>query len=1704
MRIARRAILHAMLIVAALCAASLSPARADEFAPEGLSRDSDSYADGLTRRFPAGGTPAARMKAEQQAADAVRKRDWGAAADALETRIGLGNASPAQWMMLAEAAMRRTPPDTAKAVRAAWQSFTRTDTGPSQIPALLLMADAWRAQDRPVPAMEALQAALDRAPEDARLKQMLADARLAAGMLVRRVATEPEADPPRACIAFSTPPDNSESVHPADWVRLDPPLPDAAVTREGNQLCVSGLPSGRTTAIVLRAGLPGTGGLTLRRETALRVAMPDRAPSIAFDQRLFILPHGQAPVLTLTTMNLSSVKLSLARLTERTVVPFLRSNPLGQPIDDAEPVGENGRVVWEGRADIPRWTPNRAARTALPVPEALAAAPGLYALTVRAGDGTPAAPAAVQMILRTDLAPTVWRGTDGLTVQVRSYGDAKPRPGVRIALMAADNDALAETTTDAAGVGRFAAPLLRGTGPLAPRAIHLFAGEDFAALDLDAASFDLSDRGVSGQPDPGPLDAFVWLDRGIYRPGETVQVMALLRDDAGAPVSLPAHVILRRPNGQVFSDTVPPAGPDASVHLPVTLSAGAAAGVWSVEVRADPQAPPIGRAEFRVDAFVPDRMAVEFGAVPGPLVVGTPLAVPVTARFLYGAPGAGLSGRATMRLVTDPQPFPALEGFATGLAGEIYAPDSTDLDLPDTDAQGRTTLTVAVKQAPDTTHALKAAVTAEVSDPSGHAAAASAEIKLRPAGPLIGIKPLFAGGAVDAGGEAAFDVIAVAPDGTRMPLNARLRLVRERPDWRLAMRGGSARYELTYKDEPLETQAAALTADAPLHFAKSLGFGRYRLEVLEAGGLAATSVRFRAGWVAADNPDVPDQVDVSVDRAVQAPGNVAHVHIAPPFAGEATLLVLSDRVHVLRTLSVPEGGTTIDVPVDAAWGPGAYVAVHLYRPSPDPRVKRPARAIGLVWVGVDPAARTLPVALDAAEKYPPRARAEIPVRTAPGAWATVAAVDEGILRLTRFASPDPVPHFLGRRRLGLDIRDDWGRLIAPGEGDATLLRQGGDEGGNFALPDVPQHTVTLFAPPVQAGADGIAHVSFDFPDFAGEVRLMAVSWSGNRIGAASKGVLVRDPLVAEPLLPRFLAPEDEARMAVLLHNLELPAGEAAVDLSVSGPLRITGPQRLTAQLAQGAQAVPATTIAGTGAGRGVIRLLVTGPGGFRVEREAAITVRPSRGPVTSASGRDLAPGQEATLDPGAGQFLPGTWRASASFGGAVRYDAAALVRALDAYPLNCLEQIVSRGVPLVFLPDGATAGPDRAGRLQAAVGAALDRQRYDGAFGLWSSGGEAQPWLSAYATEFLLRARQAGAAVPDQALDDALKYLREGAESDPSDPEEYAAASYRLYVLALAGHGRPGAARVLAERSDRLPTPLARAQVGAALALAHEPERAEAAFRAALNAPARRYWAADYGSALRDAAATAVLLKESGVLPERMPGVIAALPGADLQPSLLSTQEQAWAAAAAGALGRGLPPVRIAVDGRALPEAPVVSMPLANAATVRNLGERAVWQTVSASGVPAMALPASRNQMRISRKFMNLDGQPLDLDHLRQNSVFVLLLEGEVLDGQEHQTMVLHGLPAGWEIAGRLGPGAVPGMAWLGTLSDPDAVPAADDRFAAVLTLTQAAPAFRLAVRIRAVTPGSFGLPGAEAADMYRPAIFARQNAGRITVLAAE
>ncbi len=1703
------------IVLASILLAAVRPALAQDLQLPGLDADADAYAGALQNAVPADMGAAARTQIEQRAGQAIAAGDWVQAVPLLKQRLGAGDTTPALWLALAQGLERPPTPDHAHALAAAWQAYRGANSGADQLEALRVMRTALSALGRKLPEIEVLREETQLAPDDAALRRELVTRMQEYGLLVRTIHTQPESFPARACIGFTGHVGGSPDFHPGDWVRLQPAIHDSAVTLESGDICVTGLPTGATTRVTLLQGMPGADGLSLKQSTTLAVAMPDRMPRLVFDAARFLQPASMPARVSLASVNLSKVRLDLARISERGLLAFFSNHPVGSSLDSYDTdslLQQDGQVVWKGSALVPDFARNELVHTAVPLPDAIAK-PGLYVLVARPGDGTPSgdvSPVAMQMVLRTNLAPTIWRGDDGLTVQVRDYAHAAPTPAVAVTLISANNSVLATARTDHDGIARLAAPLLAGTGGMAPAALHLSGSDgDFTVLDLTEPAFDLSDRGVYGRPQPGPLDAFVWLDRGIYRPGETVHIMALLRSGAGRPVDVPVHVLVTRPSGQVFTDIVPKRGDDDALDVPVTLSGGAQAGEWEIALRTAPDAPEIGSASFRVEAFVPARLAVDFGAVPLPLPPGRTSDLPVKVRFLYGAPGTDLSGDGQWRLAPDPTPFPAFSEYKFGLVDETIPSDSHAVDLGTTDASGATSVPIDLSALPDVTQPLAVTLAATINDPAGRPVSATETLPIRPSGPMIGLRPVFTGGAVNPGTPAEFDVIAVDPAGGRIAMAVRATLVRQVPDWGLFVRNGVASYQTVWRDEPVDSRMVQIPPDHPLRLGWQLGYGRYKLVLAETGhGLAAASSVFDSGWTFSGNPDIPARVRVSADRARYRPGDVAHIHITPPFGGPATLLVLTDRVQLIRDIEVPAGGGDVDVPVAGDWGAGAYVVVHVFRPvlgAPGTAPQPSDRAIGVTWLPIDPSARTLPVGFDTPPVLRPRSAVTVAVRTTPGAWLTLAAVDEGVLQLTQFQSPDPLAHFFGRRTLGVDIHDEWARLLRPTEGTLTELHQGGGDGNEMANatpPPVPQRVVALFTPPVQAGSDGIARVKLALPDFDGQLRLMVVAWAGDKIGAGHTDVTVRDPLVAEALLPRFLAPGDNARLAVLLHNVELPAGVVSVQLSASGAISLTGPADLTATLAQGARTLALSDLHADAPGLGHLSLDVTAPGGFTARHETEISVHPARGSIVVAQGNGLLSGATVTITPDTTGFLPGTWKATLSIGSAVRYNVAGLVKALSDYPLDCLEQAVSRGLPLAMLPSGPTAGADRAGRLQTAVESVLDRQRFDGSFGLWSSDDEAEPWLTAYATEFLLRARDAGAAVPPTAIDGALHWLAGKASEQDTGPTRGAAQVYAAYVLALAGEAPAGAIRVLQTRADQLPTPLARAQLAAALVHIAEPDAARALFREVLANPGRNFWwQRDYGTALRDQAATAVLVQESGlhlVPPTRL---AALLPGADLDPATLSTQEQAWLAAAGAALRTETSPLSISIGGNAIERAAYVSRPVNDDVTLHNSGTDTAWWTVSVSGIPKRPPPASRHLMNVRRLFYSLDGSTIDPSKLKQNSVFIMVIDGGADDDEAHQAVVMAGLPAGWEVAGRFGGGDVDGMQWLGKLTATQAQLAADDRFAAAINLDPDDENFRIAVMLRAVTPGNYEYPGVSLADMYRPAIYARQQTVRVDVL---
>ncbi|MEI6559981.1 MAG: alpha-2-macroglobulin [Rhodospirillaceae bacterium] len=1732
-----------LILCAGLMLGATAPtASAQRLDLPGLDADAQRYAGTLRAKSP----PAADQKVIDEAltlaSQALAAKEMLKAVQAFERAIAARDDRAALWMALAQAQAELTPPSLSRALQAGWLGYTRAEPGKERVADGLWLAKLLDGpMNRPADALAAWRAVLGDAVE-ARLplpeaEHRIAELRLTVGLTLKTVSVSADEYPARICLQFSDSLKTGRDLHYEDFVRLTPAVRLTAQA-SAKELCLSGFSHGASYQLTLREGLPGAEGLSLKKEETKRVQVPDRSPSVAFKGQSFLLARGDTGGVPVLTVNLDTVGIKVYRVNDRNLVTQFKEENLNQSLTSWRAQGlkaNDGELVWEGRLAV-KGERNKeavtglAVRTLIPQPR-----PGLYAVVAEpldVPDDVKPWRKATQWLMISDLGLTTTRGADGIHVFARSLATAKPVAGIDIALLARNNAELGRAASDADGHVHFAAALTRGEGGQSPLLVTAGARDgDFAALDLTLAAFDLSDRGVGGRAAPGPLDVYLYSDRGVYRPGETVNLTALLRDDRTAAVDqFPLTLKVLRPSGtEYWSGTLKPAAA-GGFTLPLALSRTAPLGGWSVQAYGDPKGEPIGKLSFQVEEFVPERLAVDLTAAQPLIEPGKPFAVGISARFLYGPPAAGLGGTAAVTLEEDPDPYPQYKGYRFGLAQEQVTARLTEPVPPVTDAEGKATLAVDLPPRPDTTKPLHAVIRVAISEPGGRPSRKAITVPVRTQPYALGIASRSGADRVEEGAPAAFQIIAVNPAGGRVARSGlHWELVAEHRDFQWYYESGRYKYRITERDQSVRAGSLAVPAAGPaVQELGALPWGRYRLEVSDVATGVASSYRFTSGWEAGPNlGDTPDTVEVSADRPAYKAGETARVHIQPPFAGEVLLTVATDRLHQTRSLAVPAGGTTVDVPVSADWGPGAYVTATVYRPPVRGKERLPVRAIGLVWLGLETADRTLAVTIDLPERVRPRQTLEVPVSATPGAdaYVTLAAVDEGILQLTEFVSPDPGRHYFGKRALGLDIRDDYGRLIDTIDGPMGELRPGGDTGGLAGgLPKIPITVVSLFQGPVKLDSGGKALIKLEIPDFNGQLRLMAVAFDRTRVGSQSAKLIVRDPLVADASLPRFLAPGDDSRLTVSLHNVEAPAGRYRVSVLGQGPVRVTQPEGGTVvELAREQRQSLELPVTGDGAGIGGIVLTVAGPlegpPAVAVRQELGITVRPSRPVESEFVIRQIPPGLETTLDAASlAGYVPGTGGLAASFSSGPPFDVAGLLAALDRYPYGCLEQLVSRALPLLAVGDVALAlgvrhkadgGLDA--RVDQAISQVLDKQRFDGSFGLWSAYNEPSPWLTAYAMEFLTRARAAKHPVPDTPYLAGLTWLRQHAIEGGSEPASLASRAYALYTLAEAGVLTAGPVRYFADAfTTRLPTPLAKGQLGAALARLGDHDRAEVAFAAALSQLVREPGRDDYGSTVRDAAALVRLTTEAGMagggrllaLLDRMPASAAAV-------RETNTQEQAWLVLAAQTLMRGSATLALSRDGAPLGKGdPVRLIPgaaeLGAGIKVRNAGSQPVWQAVTTFGVPQVAKPAAREGLKIKRFFFWRDGSAVNLDLVRQNDVFVVVLEGEAATKLFHQAIVSQPLAAGWELEAKsLGAGGVGELGWLKGLSEPVAAELRDDRYIAAINLSEEAPQFKLAFLVRAVTPGSYELPGARLEDMYKPHFFARQATGRITVLPA-
>ncbi len=1719
----------------AAVAAPQNPAAVE--APE-LVQAGERYMKVLQARTGAGKPDvAAAQAARQRGEDHARAKRWAQAVAEYETAIVRGLDDHRTWLDLARA-LEQLRNDRATA--AAQVALGRARTPVERANALYVIARQFDRASRQRDALAVYDAAIAQAPVETAVKRRDELKRLVA-FRVLGVTVTAESEQPQICLRFNYELTKAKGFAFSDYLRSEPAIP-GDVSGRGTNLCVDGVAHGQVYALTVRAGLPAETGDRLQESQQVRAIVRDRQPSVAFRGPAYVLPQEGSRGVPLTAVNSARVKLQLLRVNDRALVEQVARDGFSAGLSQAEVdevAEQSGSRVWTGEMDLPAGERNRPRQALVPIGEIVKERkPGLYLMVADPVEGQRSeyAEKATQWVLVSDLGITSFGGADGLTVAVRSLASALPAGQVDVRLFARNNSELGRAATDAQGVARFPAPALRGGGGDSPAVVMLYGRDgDFNFLSLVRPAFDLSDRGVSGRAVSGPLDAFLYGDRGVYRPGETAHLMALLRNDRGAAESgLPLTLRVLRPDGVEVVKTTLQSTADGGYYLPVPIADGARTGKWSVLAYVDPKAKPVGQMEFSVEDVAPPTIEVTVEAAGEQAKPGVVLPVTLTGKFFYGAPAVGAGAEAEIIVAAAADPYPMHKGFRFGPVvegggeGEVE-PQRQEIEPPVADAEGKSRFEVRLETLPETTRPLDVTIRGSMFEPGGRPVTRSLTLPVMARPFDIGIRARAGEAAVAEGQPATFDVIAVDRQGRPVAApNLRFELVNEHWNWQWYNQYGEWKYRAIVQDRRQEAGTLNVAATMPATLERALAPGRWRLDVYDEKTGAATSQRFRVGWwVGAEAPEVPDRLEVTLDKPRYRPGETARVFLKGPFAGEAIVTVVSNRVHQLRAVSLPGVGNTVEFPVEAEWGAGVYVLATGLRPSGAADAFGPGRAVGVAWMPIERAETALTVQIEAPEVVRPRQAASVTVKVGGiregKAHVTLAAVDEGVLRLTDFATPAPDRHFFGKRRLGVDMRDLYGRLLDGRTGEVGRLRFGGDGTAERNLGGLPKKNIkltALFSGIVDLDGDGRAVIPLAIPDFQGRLRLMAVAWSAAAVGAGEAAMTVRDPVVSLVATPRFLAPGDAAQVTLSLDNVEGTAGDYVVRLRGEGAVKIDAPAEVKVALAAGKRFEQSYPLSGTHIGDGRVLMSLSGPQGFAVDREWDLSVRPTQPYEARRMAGRIEPGQSLAVGGDLiADFLPGTAEVFVNLSPRPGWDVAGLVRDLDRYPYGCVEQTTSVAMPLLYLGDVAREWQlpgkrvDAKERIDTALRRLADMQQADGAFGLWGAFDEADPWLTAYVVDFFARARDQGHLVPDVALKNAVEYLSGVVRRNPSGPADLATHAYAYYALARARAGDLGGVRYFHDVNlTRLPTPLAMAQVGAALALYGDGARAAAAFAAATAAPSpvAQVSLQNYGSELRDRAGVLALAAEAGVPIQRAAALADDLSQRFARRRHTSTQEKAWLLLAANALAGTGGPMTVTVDdgparvgSRALSLRPDIRGP-SDRMTVANRGDDPIWRSISVSGVPRDQRPAENHGFVLERKFHLADGKPADLAKLRQNDLVVVVVSGEWAESEAEgaHALLVDLIPAGFELENaRLAGGrGAKDFAWMPELTEATHVELRDDRFVAGLTLTKGDASFTLAYLMRAVTPGRYVVPGSFVEDMYRPERLARTAAGTAVI----
>ena len=1264
---------------------------------------------------------------------------------------------------------------------------------------------------------------------------------------------------------------------------------------------------------------------------------------------------------------------------------------------------------------------------------------------------------------------------------------------------------------------------------------------------VDGEEQSVSRFDVGGKDIQKGLKGFIYGERGVWRPGDTLHISFMLEDrEKRIPDKHPVALEIYNPRGQFYTKMISTQGTNGFYTFAVPTQADDPTGLWNAYVK-------VGGTAFhkslRIETIKPNRLKITL-ALPTILQASSKdVYAPLTSSWLTGATASRLKAKVEMSLSKVNTQFKNYGQYLFNNPATDFTTVRADVFNGVLDGEGRAGVNIQLPVATGAPGMLNATLTTRVFEPGGDASIYSQTVPFSPFTSYVGINLNQPKGKyIETDKDHVFDIVTVNDQG--QPVNrSNLEYKIYRISWSWWWENGEESFG-TYINNSSITPVASgnlQTTGGKTSFKFRINYpdwGRYLVYVKdrESGHATGGTVYIDwPDWRGRSNKTDPSGIKMlafSLDKDSYEIGETATA-IIPAAAGGRALVSLENGSTVLQQqwLEVSDqGDTKLTFKITPEMAPNVYLHISLLQPHAQTVNDLPIRMYGIAPVFVTNRQTILQPQIKMPEVLRPETDFNVTVSEKSGKpmTYTLAIVDDGLLDLTNFKTPDPWNEFYAREALGIrtwDMYDDV--LGASGGRYSSLFSTGGDASLKPADAKANRFKpVVKFIGPFYLAKGKQQTHTLKLPMYVGSVRAMVVAGQDGAYGNAEKTAFVRTPLMLLSTLPRVLSTQEEITVPVNVFAMENQVKNVTVSLEASGAgVQITGNRQQSLTFDQpGDQLAYFTLKTGSKTGKATIHLTASG-NGQQTKETIEIEVRNPNPVVTLRNSQWIEAGQEAELS----YTLAGSSSANNQVQLEVsRIPSVDISRRFDFlynYQHHCTEQLTSKALPLLFVSQFKAVDEQEAEKIKANVQEAIRqiyaRQLPNGGFVYWPGNAVADEWITSYTGMFLTLAQEKGYAVHPNVLNKWKRFQRAAAQNwrMPQEASNWQIwqselqQAFRLYTLALAGAPEYGAMNRMKEQPGL--SIQAKWRLAAAYALTGKMKPAEElVYNAETTVIPYSSMNLIYGSSDRDEAMileTLILMKRDRDALQQAKKVSQNL----AQENWFNTQSTAFALMAMGRLaeqlsgtldftwnwnGKQQPAVKSA---KAVFEKEIATSPKSGTVSVKNKGKGALSvDLITRTQLLNDTLPAIADNIRLDVKYTDMAGSPISVEDIRQGTDFMSAVTLSNISGtSDYSNLALtHIIPSGWEIYNErmIVPEASSSNSNEANTpeSSADKYTYKDIRDDRVLTYfdLRRGESKTFTVRLQATYAGNFILPAIQCEAMYDAAVQARTKAGRTTV----